>query len=107
MDKKKMSKQAKVLRDKKLARIAAVAKAIRPKVKDGVVKYDTAVAQKAGELRKVASPPTPRTVREVGPRSKPTEQQQIQTQQKINPHQVIRKKKGCSGCRRQIGQKNG
>ncbi len=105
MDKKKMSQQAKVLRNKKLARMIAVAKAIRPKVQDGVVKYDTTIAQKAKELRTFASPPTPRTVREVGPRTQPTERQQVQTQQKINPHQVVQKKKGCPGCRRKMGQR--
>lgn len=104
MDRKKMRQQAKVLRDKKLARIAVVAKIIRPRVQDGVVKYDTTIAQKAKELRSVPTA-SPRTVRTVGPRSQPTEQQQAQTQQRINPHQVISKKKGCSGCRRKLGQK--
>ncbi len=104
MDKKKMSQQAKILRDKKIARMNAVAKSIRPKVKDGVVKYDTTIAQKAKQIRTFATPPAPRTVHQVGPRSQqPSEQQQIQTQQKINPRQVTRKKKGCSGCKRKIG----
>lgn len=101
-----MMQQVKILREKKLARMVAVARSIRPKVQDGVVKYDTAIAQKAKELRTMARPPSPRTVQEVGPRPQPNAQQQIQTQQKINPHQVIRQqKKGCSGCRRQIGRR--
>ena len=105
MNKRKMSQQAKILRDKKIARMVAVAKAIRPRVKDGVVKYDTAIAQKAKQVRTFATPPAPRTVQQVGPKSQqPSDQQQIQTQQKINPRQVVRRKKGCSGCRRKIGQ---
>lgn len=106
MDREKMIKQAKILREKKFNRMVAVAKQLRPKVQDGVVVYDTPIAKKATDVRSYAAPPVTATrSRKVLPKAKvPTEQQQIQTQQKINPHKIV-KRKGCSGCRRKIGQK--
>jgi len=102
MNRKKMIQQAKVLRDKKHARMATVAKQLRPKVEGGVVKYDKPQPQ---ETRQFAAPPPPtRAPRPVLPKEKSEQTQQTQ-QQKINPQTVVRRSKGCSGCRRKLGKK--
>lgn len=103
MDRKKMMQQAKVLRDKKYARMKIVAKQLRPKVENGVVKYDKPQSQ---EVRKFAAPPLPvKSARPVLPAQHKSEQSQQAQQQKINPQTVTRRSKGCSGCRRKSGSK--
>lgn len=94
-------KQAKILRDKKLARMAKVAKELRPTVQQGVVKYEAPVVKRIKEVRQFAAPPPPiRTARTVVPKATPQPETQ---QQNINPQKVVRRQKGCSGCRRKIG----
>ena len=100
MDKDKMAQQAKVLRDKKNARMVTLIKQLRPKVENGVVKYDRPQAQ---EVQQFASPSPIRTARTILPVQK-TIQQQAQTQQKINPQKIVQTQtKGCSGCSRKLG----
>ncbi len=101
MDRQKMMRQAKVLRDKKLARMARLGKQLRPQVEAGVVKHVTPVIEQSKEVKKFAAPPTPvRAVRAVVPKSQQTPQQQEMRQQNVNPKKIVRKQKGCSGCRR-------
>lgn len=77
--------------------MAKIAKQLRPKVEDGVVKYD--IPQK-----KFSAPPlSVRPARSIMPQSTSPQQQQ-QTQQKINPKKIVRRDQGCSGCRRKIGK---
>ena len=101
MDRQKMIRQAKVLKDKKLARMARLGKQLRPQVEAGVVKYVTPVIEQAKEVKKFAAPPAPvRAVRAVVPEAQRTPQQRATQQQNVNPKKVVRKQKGCSGCRR-------
>lgn len=97
-------RQAKVLRDKKLARMAKIAKTIRPTVSRGVVKYNAPVVKKIKEVQQFAAPPPPiRTARTMAPKG-----QQVSSetqQQRVSPQKVVRRQKGCSGCRRKIGGK--
>lgn len=96
-----MIRQAKVLKDKKLARIAKLGKQLRPRVEAGVVKYTAPVVKQIQEVRKFAAPPPPiRAVRTVVPKAQQTQQQQDMRQQNVNPKKVVRKQKGCSGCTR-------
>ena len=105
MDRQKMMRQAKILRDKKLARMARLGKQLRPQVEAGVVKYAAPVVKQIQEVRQFASPPPPvRTARMVVPKAQQSPKQQEMTQQQVNPKKVIRKQKGCSGCRRNIGK---
>lgn len=105
VNREKMRRQARLLREKKLARMAKVAKRLRPLVEKGVVKYDMPVPRKPKEIRTFASPPpAKRVIRQVVPQAQQTEQQQETRQQQINPTKIVRKRsKGCSGCRRKIG----
>ncbi len=103
MDRDKLARQAKILREKKMARVASVAKQLRPTIKDGVVKYDNPTVVKP-ETRQFAAPPAP--VRTVLPETRkqdvPQEIQQQKMekiQQQINPK--TQTKKGCGSCRRQ------
>lgn len=97
MDRQKMIRQAKILKDKKLARMAQLSKQLRPQVEAGVVKYAAPIA------RQFASPPPPiRTARTVVPKAQQTPQQQEQQQQSINPKKIVRQQKGCSGCSRKL-----
>lgn len=107
VNKEKMRHQAKLLREKKLARMAKVAKRLRPRVEKGVVKYDLPVPNKPKEIRNFAvPPPAKRIVRQVVPKSQQTDQQQDTKQQQINPQKIVRRRnRGCSGCRRKIGGK--
>ncbi len=101
MDRQKMMRQAKVLKDKKLARIAKLTKQLRPQVEAGVVKYSAPVVKQMQEVHQFAAPPPPvRATRTVVPKTQMTEQQQDMRQQNVNPKKVVRKQKGCSGCRR-------
>ncbi|MHA2279509.1 MAG: hypothetical protein ACXAC5_01270 [Promethearchaeota archaeon] len=78
--------------------MAKIAKQLRPKVEGGVVKYDTP------QQRQFAPPPPPvRPARSIMPQTSSSQQQQAQ-QQKINPQKIVRRSKGCSGCRRKIGK---
>lgn len=105
MDRQKMILQAKVLRDKKIARMAKIGKQLRPQVEAGVVKYPTPVVKQIQEVRQFAAPPLPvRVARTVVPQVQKTQQQQDMLQQNVNPKKIIRKQKGCSGCRRKIGK---
>lgn len=100
MNREKLMQQAKILRDKKFARMARLGKQLRPEVEAGVVKYKapTPPLQRA---RQFAAPPPPtRSARTVVPQAKLTEQQTEMRQQQVTPTKVIRKQKGCSGCRR-------
>lgn len=91
-----MVQQAKVLKDKKYAQMAKVANQLRPKVQDGVVKYENPQPR----TRQLA-PPAPKIVRAVAPKAQtPTAQQQQDQQQQLNPQTITRRSKGCSGCRR-------
>ena len=100
MDRQKMMRQAKILKDKKLARIAKLSKQLRPQVKAGVVKYAAPVVKQIQDVRQFAAPPPPiRTDRVVLP-TQQTQQQQDMQQQNVNPKKVVRRQKGCSGCRR-------
>ncbi len=101
MDREKMIRQAKILKDKKLARMAQLSKQLRPQVEAGVVKYAAPIAKQIA--RQFASPPPPiRTARTVVPKAQQTPQQQEQQQQSINPKKIVRQQKGCSGCRRKL-----
>lgn len=101
MDRQKMMRQAKILKDKKLARIAKLSKQLRPQVEAGVVKYAAPVVKQIQEVQKFAAPPPPiRTARMVVPPTQQTQQQQDMRQQSVNPKKLVRKQKGCSGCRR-------
>jgi len=97
MDRKKLMQQAKILRNKKHAQMAKVANQLRPKVENGVVKYEMPQARQIRQL----APPAPKIARPVAPQAQgPTPQQQQDQQQKLNPQKVVRRSKGCSGCRR-------
>lgn len=101
MDRQKMMRQAKILRDKKLARIAKLSKQLRPQVEAGVVKYAAPVVKQIQEVQKFAAPPPPiRTARTVILPAQQTQQQQDMHQQSVNPKKLVRRQKGCSGCRR-------
>lgn len=103
VNREKMARQAKVLRDKKLARMAKLGKKLRPKVESGVVKYNSPVPEEVRKLRQFSAPPTPaRTARTVVPQSQQTDRTDMQ-QQKVNPVKIARRPKGCSGCRRKSG----
>lgn len=105
MDRQKMIRQAKVLKDKKLARMAKLGKQLRPQVEAGVVKYSSPVVEQIPEVRKFSAPPPPvRVARTVVPKAFQTEQQQEMRQQNVNPKKVVRRRKGCSGCRRKIAK---
>lgn len=96
-----MIRQAKILKDKKLARMARLGKQLRPQVEAGVVKYVTPVVEQIKKVQKFAAPPSPvRAARAVVPEAQRTPQQQVTQQQNVNPKKVVRKQKGCSGCRR-------
>lgn len=96
-----MMRQAKILKDKKMTRMAKLAKQLRPQIEAGVVKYAAPVVKQIQEIRQFAAPPPPiRTARMVIPKIQQTQQQQETRQQNVNPKKVIRKEKGCSGCRR-------
>lgn len=82
--------------------MATVAKKLRPKVEQGVVKHDRPV--RSQEIRQFSAPPVPvKSARSVSPPVPLTQQQQDAQQQKIDPQKVVRRRKGCSGCRRKIG----
>lgn len=101
MDRQKMMRQAKILKDKKLARMAQLGKQLRPQVESGVVKHEAPVVRKTQEVRKFSAPPSPvRTARTVIPKVERSQQQQDMRQQNMNPKKIVRKQKGCSGCRR-------
>ena len=101
MDREQMMKQAKILRDKKLARMAALANQLRsqsrpktepPKVKDGVVQFN----QIRPQTQQFIAPPPARVVL-----PKQMQTQSVQpAPQKITPQKV---QQGCSGCRRNLG----
>lgn len=96
-----MVRQAKILKDKKMTRMAKLAKQLRPQIEAGVVKYAAPVVKQIQEVRQFAAPPPPiRIARMVIPKIQQTQQQQETRQQNVNPKKVIRKEKGCSGCRR-------
>ena len=100
MDRQKLIQQSKILKDKKLARIIALSKQLRPQVKEGVVKYPAPVVKQIQDVRQFAAPPPPiRVARTVIPKAQ-TQQQQDMRQQNMNPKKIVRKQKGCSGCRR-------
>ena len=106
MDREKMRQQAKVLREKKLARIAQVAKQLRPHVEKGVVKYNEPSSYKPKEVRSFVIPPSPQRIRSVMPMAQQSPQQQEMQQQQINPQKIVRRQPGgCSGCKRKIGGK--
>lgn len=101
MDRQKMIRQAKVLKDKKLTRMARLGKQLRPQVEAGVVRYATPVVKQINQVQQFVAPPPPiRTARTVVPKSQQTQQQQDMQQQNVNPKKVVRRQKGCSGCRR-------
>ncbi len=103
MDREKMKRQAKILKDKKLARIAKLSKQLRPQVKGGVVKYSAPIAKQIQKIQRFAAPPPPltRAAQSVLPASQTQHQEQMK-QQNINPKKIVHKQKGCSGCRRKI-----
>lgn len=75
-------------------------KQLRPQVEAGVVKYAVPV-KPIQEVRQFAAPPPPiRVARTVIPPARQTPQQQETRQQNVNPRKIVRKQKGCSGCRR-------
>lgn len=81
--------------------MARLSKQLRPQVEAGVVKYATPVVKRVQEVQQFAAPPPViRTARTVVPKAQQTQQQQDMQQQKVNPKKVVRKQKGCSGCRR-------
>jgi len=84
--------------------MAKLGKQLRPQVEAGVVKHVVPVAKPAQKVQQFAAPPIPvRATRKVAPKA-PTPQQQDMRQQNVNPKKVVRKQKGCSGCRRKTGQ---
>lgn len=99
-----MMRQAKILKDKKITRMAKLAKQLRPQIEAGVVKYAAPIAKQMQEIRQFAAPAPPappvRTARMVIPKIQQTQQQQETRQQNVNPKKIVRKEKGCSGCRR-------
>lgn len=105
MDREKMRKQAKILKDKKLARIAQLGKQLRPQVESGVVKHQVPVKQ-VKKVQQFTAPPAPAPVspqRMVIPKSQQTHRQDMQ-QQSVNSKKVVRRQKGCSGCGRKIAK---
>lgn len=97
-----MIRQAKILRDKKLARMAKVARQIRPRVNNGIVQYDSPTLDQPKDVKKFSAPPAATTARKVIPSSQ-TIPQQEQAKQSANPKKLVRKQQGCSGCKRRIG----
>lgn len=101
MDRQKMIQQAKILRDKKLARMAQLGKQLQPQVEAGVVKYAVPVVEKNKDVRQFSAPPLlVRSARTVVPNSQQTQQQQDMRPQNVNSNKVVRKSSGCSGCSR-------
>ena len=95
MDKNKLMQQARILRQKKLTRMAQTAKQSRPTVESGVVKYNSPVPMKPTEIRTLSAiPPANKVARSILP------QQQSVSPQTIQPQKVIHKTRGCAGCRR-------
>lgn len=102
MDRDKMMKQAKILRDKKTARMATLAKELRPRVENGIVTYDHPVPRSSEQVRAFSAPPA-KPARSVSKQTQTTATQ-VQPQQ-VNSHKVVRQQtKGCSGCKRKIGK---
>lgn len=98
MDRDKIKKQAKILRDKKMARIAKVAQDLRPKIESGVVKYNR---PRPAEMKQFIVPPVPvRVSRSVSPPTPPSPQKLEIKQQQIDPTKVTQVKRGCASCRR-------
>ncbi len=93
-----MIEQATLLRNKKLARMAKMAKQPRAQVQRGVVRYEVSTTQKPTEIRHFAVPPPPKRVKQA-----PVENSKVQPQ-KIDPRTIIQQKrtKGCSGCSRKM-----
>lgn len=81
--------------------MAQLGKQLRPQVEAGVVRYAAPVVKQVQNVQKFAAPPSPvRAVRTVVPQAQQTPQQQEMRQQNVNPKKIVRKQKGCSGCRR-------
>lgn len=80
--------------------MAKLGKQLRPQVEAGVVKHTAPVAKPLRKVQQFAAPSLPvRAARKVAPKA-PTPQQQDMRQQSVNPKKIVRKQKGCSGCRR-------
>ena len=90
MNREKLIQQARVLRKKKLQRIAKA----RPTVNNGIVQYNTPIPQKSTMS---PIPPPNQITRSLIPK-----QQNPPTQQIVQPQTIKRRVKGCAGCRRTI-----
>ena len=98
-----MAQQSKILQAKKLARMAAVAKQLRPKVAGGIVSFNQSQVPVNIQQFATRTPPVGRTntVRSVVP---PTGKvQTFQQTQPLQPQKVVKTQTGCSGCKRKIG----
>ena len=92
MNRDKFRKQARVLRQKKLPRMAA---AKRPTVDKGIVKFDTPISQKATNIRTLSQIPTPNK-----PQNSLLSPQPTISPETTQPQRMPRKSKGCAGCKR-------
>ena len=112
MDKDKMMQQAKIIQQKKIARIRQLSKSLRPTIQNKVVKFDQPVnlnPNKTGQSMPV-NPPPPQILKQNTGTNLFANQSSSQQQQKPqpkpqNPPQPVKKevRKGCGSCKRKLG----
>jgi hypothetical protein len=96
-----MAQQAKVLQAKKLARMATVAKQLRPKVSNGIVSFNQSQAPVNTQQFATRPPAVGNTARSVVPQSGKV--QTFQQTRPLQPQKVVKTQTGCSSCKRKIG----